>query len=42
MLAAMMVDNTPGAECYLMANSRDQAKICYKFIDGFANSLDPR
>ena len=42
MLAAMMIDNTAGAECYLMANSREQAKICYKFIDGFANSLDPK
>lgn len=42
MLAAMIVDGVAGAECYLMANSRDQAKICYKFIDGFSKSLDPK
>lgn len=42
MLASLIVDGVSGAECYLMANSRDQSKICYKFIDGFSKSLDPK
>lgn len=42
MLAAMIVDGTIGPECYLIANSHKQSKICYEFIDGFANSLDPK
>lgn len=42
MLADMIIGGEPGYEGYLIANSREQAKIAYKYISTFARQLDPR
>lgn len=42
MLANMMCDAEPGYEGYLVANNTQQARIAFKFITGFARSLDPQ
>lgn len=38
----LVADQEPGAEVYLAANSKDQAKISYKFVKGFSKSLDSK
>ena len=40
LLADMIVSKSPYYAGYLAANTRDQSKICYKFIAGYARSLD--
>lgn len=42
MLADMFINKEPGYEGYIVANSREQAKIAFKFISGYAKSLDPK
>lgn len=42
MLADMIVGGEAGYEGYLVANNREQARILFKFLDGFARSIDPR
>lgn len=39
-LYSMIADNEPGAEVYLAANSRDQAKIAYGFCSRFARRFN--
>ena len=41
-LATMVCDDVQGAECFLVANNREQAKICYKFTKNFSEGLDPK
>ena len=40
LLADLLVSKSPYYSGYLAANTRDQSKICYKFIAGYARSLD--
>lgn len=42
LLAEMCVNKEAGSEQYISANTRDQARIAYKFIKGYAKSLDPK
>lgn len=42
MLADMIVNKEPGYQGILVANTREQAKILFKFVSGFARSLDPK
>lgn len=37
-----IADGEAGAEVYLAANSRDQAKIAFKFASQFAKKMDPK
>lgn len=37
-----IADDEPGAEVYLAANSKDQAKISFRMCRNFARTLDPR
>lgn len=37
-----IADGEAGAEVYLAANSRDQAKIAFKFCSQFAKKIDPK
>jgi len=41
-LLCLIADGEAGAEVYLAANSREQAKIAFKFIKGFCIKLDPK
>jgi phage terminase large subunit-like protein len=41
-LADMCIGKEAGYEGYLAAQTREQAKIAYKFIKGYAKSLDPK
>lgn len=40
LLADMIVSKSPYYTGYLASNTRDQSKICLKFITGYAKSLD--
>lgn len=42
LLSEMCVNKEAGSEQYISANTRDQARIAYKFIKGYAKSLDPK
>lgn len=38
----LIADGMDGAECACLANSREQAKICYEFCEVFCKQLDPQ
>lgn len=38
----LIADGMDGAECACLANSREQAKICYDFCEVFCKQLDPQ
>lgn len=38
----LIADGQDGAECACLANSREQAKICYEFCQVWAKQLDPK
>lgn len=42
LLYLSLADGEPGAEGDLAANSREQAKICFEFVNEFARQLDGR
>jgi len=41
-LFGLVADNEPGAQVLLAANSKDQARIAFKFVRAFAHGYDPR
>ena len=40
LLADMVVSNMPYYSAYLVSNTREQARIALKFINGYAQSID--
>lgn len=41
-LASMVVDGIPGSEIYLLANTKEQAKMLFKYCKGYSESIDPK
>lgn len=38
----LIADGEASAEVYLAANSKDQAKVAFKFVNGFSSGVDPK